>query len=391
MGGQTVKRRIFLSNALMVMVILVIFLVINAAVIKMYSEFIEKELENSMVNVVDEEDLEDMIEGFTIRRKEFILFFLLDGLLCIAVLLIVSQLFTKKLVNHIMKPLNALSDGAQRIRNQDLAQDIVYSGDREFENVCHSFNEMRGAILEGQEKTCKYERARTDMIAGISHDLRTPLTAIRGTIKALLDGVASTPERQKKFLETAYRRTGDMDVLLNQLFYLSKLETGNMPLNLHTIELSDFIRNYVQGKQKLLENEQVEITADTKEITGYVSVDPEQLQRIFDNLLENSRKYGEAAPLRIRITLERTERGFTICFLDNGVGVAEEKLPFLFDEFYRADESRNKKEGNGLGLYIVKYLIEAMGGSVRAENADGLAVLMEIKEAAQEWQIKSVY
>lgn len=391
MGEQTVKRRIFLSNALMVMVILVIFLVINAAVIKMYSEFIEKELENSMVNVVDEEDLEDMIEGFTIRRKEFILFFLLDGLLCIAVLLIVSQLFTKKLVNHIMEPLNALSDGVQRIRNQDLAQDIVYSGDREFENVCHSFNEMRGAILEGQEKTRKYERARTDMIAGISHDLRTPLTAIRGTIKALLDGVASTPERQKKFLETAYRRTGDMDVLLNQLFYLSKLETGNMPLNLHTIELSDFIRNYVQGKQKLLENEQVEITADTKEITGYVSVDPEQLQRIFDNLLENSRKYGEAAPLRIRITLERTERGLTICFSDNGVGVAEEKLPFLFDEFYRADESRNKKEGNGLGLYIVKYLIEAMGGSVRAENADGLAVLMEIKEAAQEWQIKSVY
>lgn len=91
---------------------------------------------------------------------------------------------------------------------------------------------MQKHILMEKEKNYKYEKARTDMIAGISHDLRTPLTAVRGTIKGLMDGVASTPERQNRFLKTAYRRTGDMDVLLNQLFYLSKLETGNMPLNL---------------------------------------------------------------------------------------------------------------------------------------------------------------
>lgn len=380
MRKHTVKRRILLSNALMVLVTLVIFLMINAVVIKVYSESIEQELEGSMGDVLDEDGLEDMIEGFMVRRDEFILLFLLDGILCIAVLFLVSQLFTKKLVSHMMEPLNALSDGARRIRNHDLTQDIAYSGDMEFENVCHSFNEMREAILDGQEKNRKYEKARTDMIAGISHDLRTPLTAIRGTIKALLDGVASTPEKQKKFLETAYRRTGDMDILLNQLFYLSKLETGNMPLNLITIEISDFIGNYVKGKRELLENEAIEIIADMKGVSGYVSVDPEQMQRVFDNLLENSRKYGEVTLLKIRIALERTKEGFSICFSDNGVGVAEEKLPFLFDEFYRIDESRNKKEGNGLGLYIVRYLIEAMGGSVRAANADGLAVYMELKE-----------
>lgn len=298
MGKQTVKRRIFLANALMVLVTLVIFLLINAVVIKVYSESIEQELEDSIGTMADEDDLEDMIEGFTVRRNEFILLFLLDGILCIAVLFLVSQVFTRKLAGHIMEPLAVLSDGARRIRNHDLTQDIAYFGDREFENVCHSFNEMRKAILEGQEKSRKYEKARTDMIAGISHDLRTPLTAIRGTIKALLDGVASTPERQRKFLETAYRRTGDMDILLNQLFYMSKLETGNMPLNLNTIELSAFIENYVKGKRELLENERIELTADTKGITGYVSVDGEQLQRVFDNLLENSRKYGSVCQKR---------------------------------------------------------------------------------------------
>lgn len=380
MGKQTVKRRIFLSNALMVLVTLVILLLINAAVVKVYSESIEHELEESIRAVKDEDDLEDMIEGYTVRRNEFILLFLLDGILCIAVLLLVSQIFTRKLAARIMEPLAALADGAERIRNHDLTQDVAYSGDTEFENVCRSFNEMREAILAGQEKNRKYEKARTDMIAGISHDMRTPLTAVRGTIKALLDGVASAPEQQRKFLETAYRRTGDMDVLLNHLFYVSKLETGNMPLTLDTIELAAFINNYVKGKRELLENEPVELTADTEGIAGYVSVDGEQLQRVFDNLLENSRKYGGVTPLRVRITLERTEKGFSICFSDNGAGVAKEKLPYLFDEFYRADESRNQKEGNGLGLYIVRYLIEAMGGSVRAESADGFAVYMEIGE-----------
>lgn len=380
MGKKTVRKRIFLSNALMVLVTLCIFLMVNAAVVKVYSEFIEHELENAVWDVTDEEDLEEMVEGFTVRRNEFIFLFLADGVFCIAVLVIVSQLFTGRLVRHIMEPLNALSDGAERIRNKDLTQNVEYAGDVEFENVCRTFNEMRGAILAEQEKNRKYEKARTDMVAGISHDLRTPLTAIRGTIKGLLDGVASTPERQEKFLNTAYRRTGDMDLLLNQLFYLSKLETGNMPFDFRTIELSDFIKNYVRGKQELLENEQMEITADVKEITGFVLVDPEQLQRIFDNLLENSRKYGGVTPLKIKISLEKKDEWFHICFSDNGIGVPEEKLAYIFDEFYRGDESRNKREGNGLGLYIVKYLTEAMGGSAHAENADGFAVYLELRE-----------
>lgn len=384
MGKKTVRKRIFVTNALMVLVTLWIFFMVNAVVVKVYSEFIEDELEDAMWNMAGDEDWEELIEGFTVRRNEFIFLFLADGIFCIAMLLIVSQLFTGKLVKHIMEPLEALSDGAERIRNNDLTQNVEYAGDVEFENVCHTFNEMRGAILAEQEKNRKYEKARTDMVAGISHDLRTPLTVIRGTIKGLVDGVVSTPERQKKFLETAYRRTGDMDLLLNQLFYLSRLETGNMPLDFKTIEIFDFIKNYVQGKRELLENEQMEITAEVTQITGFASVDPEQLQRIFDNLLENSRKYGGVTPLNIRIGLEKKNGWFHICFSDNGVGVSEEKLPYLFDEFYRGDESRNKKEGNGLGLYIVRYLTEAMGGSVRAENADGFAVYLELRERGQQ-------
>lgn len=386
MEKKTVKRRIFILNTIMVLVTLFVFLIINAIVIKIYSESIEQEFKAHLEpkQVVDEEGLEEIISDFTIRRNGFIVLFLADGILCIAVLVVISQFFTRNLVKHIMKPLELLSDGAKRMKSNDLTQEISYSGDVEFEKVCHTFNDMQKHILMEKEKNYKYEKARTDMIAGISHDLRTPLTAVRGTIKGLMDGVASTPERQNRFLETAYRRTGDMDVLLNQLFYLSKLETGNMPLNLKKIELADFIRSYVNGKQGLLENEQIEIVADIREVTGKALIDPEQLQRIFDNLLENSRKYGEKLPLKTKITLDREEEGFCICFSDNGVGVPENKLPYLFDEFYQVDESRNRKEGNGLGLYIVKYLIETLGGSVWAENADGFVVHMELPFVEEE-------
>ena len=378
MEKRTVKKRIFLSNALMVIVTLVIFLIINLFVVKFYAESIEEEFRTSVEGVTDGDGLDDLLEDWTVHRNEFILFFGADGILCIIVLVLISQLFTKNLTDHIMEPLDALAEGAKRIKENDLTQDIAYTGELEFENICAVFNDMQESILAEQEKNRKYEKARTDMIAGISHDLRTPLTAMRGTVKGLMDGVASTPEQQKKFLQVAYRRTGDMDMLLNQLLYLSRMETGNMPISMQTIEIGAFLKSYVRGKQEVIETGKEEITADTKEITAGVLIDPEQFQRVLDNLVENSRKYSETIPLRMKIKLEKTPKGVSICFQDNGVGVPEEKLPYIFEEFYRGDESRNKKEGNGLGLYIVKYLMEAMGGSVRAENADGLAVYLEL-------------
>lgn len=381
MKKDTVKKRIFISNALMVLVILLIFLMINLCVIKVYSESIEADFRTSAGQIVDEDGLENLLEDWTFKRNEFLILFGVDGILCIMVLVIISQIFSRNLANHIMEPLDALSEGAKRMKENNLTQDIFYQGDVEFENVCETFNDMQRHILEEQEKNQKYEKAKTDMIAGISHDLRTPLTAVRGTIKGLLDGIASSPEMQTKFLQTAYRRTGDMDVLLNQLFYISKMETGNMPLSLQQIEISEFLHYYVTAKQELIATEEETITLDDNEITADVVVDPEQFRRIFDNLLENSMKYAESKPLKIDILLKRMISGIAICFKDNGVGVAEEKLPYIFDEFYRGDESRNQKEGNGLGLYIVKYLIQAMGGRVRAENEDGFAIWIELPTA----------
>ena len=372
MKKQSVKKRIFVSNTLMVLVSLLIFFVINLFIIKGYAETIETEIKASAVQVMDKPAFEKFVMDWTIERGGFLLFLALDGALCVLVLVLTGQVFTKNLSRHIMEPLDALQEGAKRVQENNLTQEILYQGDAEFETVCRSFNEMQSHILAEQEKNRKYEKARTEMVAGISHDLRTPLTAIRGSLKGILDGVAASPEQQERFLQAAYRRTGEMETLLNQLFYFSKLETGNMPLSLRRIEIAAFLEGYVQAEQA------EEIRLDTQGIRAEVLADTEQLRRVLDNLLENSRKYSEKTPLLISITLSRTETGICIRFQDNGVGVAAEQLPHIFEEFYRADVSRNKKEGNGLGLYIVKSLITQMNGTVSAENADGFAVCIEL-------------
>lgn len=385
MKGQTVKKRIFISNACMILVTCFIVFFINLGVVKIYWESIEQGWLLSMTTGLDTSRVENMLEEWTVHQESFYVLFLVDLLICIAVWILVSMFFTKRLVNQIMDPLEALGEGAKRIRENNLTEVIDYKGDTEFEEICHTFNDMQAHILAEQEKNRKYEKARTEMIAGISHDLRTPLTAIRGSIKGILDGVVKDEKLRDKFLQTAYRRTGDMDILLNQLFYVSKLETGNMPLHLQSINLFSWISRYLKGKCTMLDEEEVEFREELEEVSKNAVIDPEQFQRIFDNLLENSRKYGNIKPIQITLSLNEREKDFLIRFSDNGQGVPEGKLKFIFDEFYRADESRNKKEGNGLGLYIVRNLIESMGGKVWAKNESGLAVYIELPKGEEEY------
>lgn len=384
MREKTVKRRIFISQALMILVTLALIAAVNYGLIKVYWEHIEKQWKSTVENMVEEKhadevtSMEDMLEKWTVHQKAFYMVLFVDVVVCAGVLVLVSLLFTGGLVKQIMRPLDALRQGVGRIRENKLTEPVLYDGEIEFKEICETFNDMQQHILEEQEKNRKYEKARTEMIAGISHDLRTPLTAVQGTIKALMDGIVKDPAQQEKFLKTAYKRTGDMERLLSQLFYLSKLETGNMPLELREVDLQEFLRRYVEGKRELSQDLAIAFTSGENMKNVNVQMDPEQFQRVLDNLVENSRKYAGVENLAIQVTLREENEKYVVSVADNGHGVPEENLPHLFDEFYRGDASRSRTDGNGLGLYIVKSLIEAMKGSVRAENCQGLTVRIEL-------------
>lgn len=369
MKRRTVKQRIFLSNTLMVLLILSVFLVINIIFLKLYFRSFEAEMITISKQTLSAGLLEDFIEDWTLHNNTFFVLFFIDGIVCIFVLIIISQFFTKKLTAHIMKPLNILKEATYRIQTNDFTRDIEYIGEKEFEDICSTFNEMQHYLLESQNRNKKYEKKRTDMIAGISHDLRTPLTAIKGAIKAVLDGVAFD---QQQLLEMADRKTDEMNTLLNSLFELSKLETGNMPMQLHCVDLASYLKTYVKTMQDSLDKETL-IMEDSL-IDVKVKIDVEMLYRILNNLVENSKKYADREFLEMKIVLSQRNDFIDICFLDNGVGIEQDKLPYIFDEFYRGDESRHDRDGNGLGLYIVKCLVESMNGYVKAESNNGLCI-----------------
>lgn len=372
---QTVRKRIFISNTVMVLITLSFFLLVNLLSVKIYSKAVENELIQSAEFILSPDDisaLDKLLEDLTVHQKSFFLIFGATEIICIIFLIFVSMLFTDKLSKKIFFPLSLLLDGVERIKEKDFSKNIEYTGDKEFEEVCSAFNKMQASLLKEKEKNRKYEKARRDMVSGISHDLRTPLTAVKGSIKAVLDKIASTKEQEEAFLHSAYRRTDEMEGLLRQLLYFSRLESGNIPVTLQKISISSFLENYAASVQKSrrINNESITFETGNSPENLFLNADTEHLRRILDNLLENSRKYSEADFLKIKIILEKEGSNVYVHFFDNGKGVPEEKLPHIFEEFYRADESRNQKEGNGLGLYIVKYLMNAMNGNVTAKNTE---------------------
>jgi signal transduction histidine kinase len=294
--------------------------------------------------------------------------------------MLLSLFFTRKMVWRILRPLNLLSEGARRIETGDFSKPVVYTGKDEFASVCTAFNHMQEHLMTEQEKNAAYERARTDLVAGISHDLRTPLTSVKGYIKGLRDGVANTPEKREQYLAIAYNKACEMDVLLQKLFYFSRLETGNLPLSLSREDLGEFIRRFRENIRDELENKNMEMTVEIASGPHPVMIDTEQMYRVLLNLIENAAKHADAKPLALRISVWSEGDTEYLLFADNGKGVPEEHLPRLFERFWRGDEARSSEngEGSGLGLYIVKYIVEAHGGFAAAGNDNGLQIKISL-------------
>lgn len=321
----------------------------------------------------------------------FIIVFIIAGMIIIAGLLLCSQIFTRMMIKRIMEPVDKLSDAALRIDSGNFDEPIQYEHNDEFAPVCDTFNTMQQHLKEGIEKTQKYEKARTEMVSGISHDLRTPLTSVKGYIKGMLDGVAHTPEKQRQYLEISYKKACDMEKLLQKLFFFSKLETGNMPFFPKPVHMDSWLEHYVEDKAEEGENKGYAIefigggNADVQTDGWVADIDVEQTKRVLDNLVENSIKYANVDDLRICVRTDIVDDHIEIDVYDNGHGIDADKLPHVFEQFYRGDESRgSKNDGSGLGLYVCKYIIEQQGGSIEAYSRNGFGVRITLPRINEE-------
>ncbi|HEM6219484.1 TPA: HAMP domain-containing histidine kinase [Streptococcus suis] len=321
------------------------------------------------------EDLEEQQESQDFQA--FLLQLFLVGGAGIVIIVVLNFFFTRRLLGVVMRPLDELHSGVDRIQQGDYTVPLTYQGDKEFEELTQGFNQMQTSLLDAREKNRLYEQNRTQMVADISHDLRTPLTSIKGYAKGILDGIANTEEKRNQYLTVIYQKSQVMEKLLEKLFAFSQLQTDKMPFDKVKLDLTPFLQEYVREKAAELVDEGVQFQLDLSEHLP-VEIDPTQFRRILDNLVDNARKYAAVRPLKISLAGHLEEQEIVWTFTDNGKGTATDKLNLIFEEFYREDDTRQQVEGHGLGLAIVKNIIERLGGSVSVEATPGLRFIFRL-------------
>jgi signal transduction histidine kinase len=290
---------------------------------------------------------------------------------------IVSNIISYSITKKITKHLDPLFEGVKQIHNNNLSYRIGYRINNEFRQVCDAFDEMTGKLHEYALQRQKDDENRRELLAGISHDLRTPLTSIRGYIEGLESGVASSPEIRANYWDTVKIKIADLEHIIDQLFLFSKLDMNNLPLEFRQIDIMEAVSDIVEESAAEYAMRGLTIRMEEMPTDASVSADPIWLRNVIINIMENSVKYKNREQGEFVIQAGLTSNSVVLRFIDDGPGVSPEAIPQLFDVFYRADPSRNKK-GSGLGLAISAKVIERMGGSIHAELPvqGGLAIVI---------------
>ncbi len=273
----------------------------------------------------------------------------------------------------ILRPLNTLHAATDAMKEGNLDYSIEGDPEDEIGQLCVDFEEMRIRLKELIEVRHKYEEETKELISNISHDLKTPITAIKGYAEGIIDGVADTAEKRTKYIKTIYTKANDMSVLVDELSFYSKIDFNAMPYTFTSINLHDYFSDCIDELTLDLEVKNIEIVYNNETDAGLkVSADAEQLKRVINNIIGNSVKYIGNRKGLIKIQIEDMNEYVKISIKDNGQGIPSKDLPFIFDRFYRADASRNStKGGTGLGLAIAKKIIQDHTGTIWADSEEG--------------------
>ena len=302
-------------------------------------------------------------------------------IIVVAIILITNRLLTHIVINSITTPLNTLIYGVQQIRDGNLQYRIMYGGKDEFAAVCDDFNEMAKQLMDMVNSRQKDDENRRELIAGISHDLRTPLTSIKAYIEGLETGVASTPQLQKRYLGIIKSKSQDLEHIVSQLFLFSKLDIGEFPMKMETLDIGDELNKFIKSVSGEYAQKGMEISLIENVQGVLVNVDIVQLRNVLINILENSLKYGSQKQGIMKVACRSGHAGVSITLTDNGPGVPEETLEKIFYMFYRNDKARtNTSKGSGLGLAISAKIIELLGGTIKARNVreGGLSITLTL-------------
>jgi len=318
------------------------------------------------------------------QGKDLRLFIQFRFIAMVLILVITNGLLTYYVSKSILIPIKKLIIAAKKISDGDLDYSVKSNNKDELGELSNTFESMRLKLKKAQAEQILYEQNRQELIASISHDLKTPLTSIKGYVNGIQDGVANTPDKLKRYIDTIYKTANDMDGLINELFLYSKLDLKRLPFHFEKVDLYPFFSDFVDELVFNLENEHgTAILIANKEEAFIVEADREKLKRVVMNIIQNSLKYMKKDNKEITVRLLSESNEVIVEIKDNGIGISKEDIPFIFDSFYRTDTSRNSSTGgSGLGLSIVKKIIEEHGGTIWAESelGKGTSIYFKLKK-----------
>lgn len=296
----------------------------------------------------------------------------------VIIMFFTAMLLTIWIYRGVNTPLKKLSEATERIKNEDFDFELNETGKDEISELCRDFEEMRKKLKTQAEEKETFDRQSKELISNISHDLKTPITAVKGYVEGIMDGVADTPEKMDRYIRTIYNKANDMDRLINELTFYSKIDTNRIPYTFNKINVREYFDDCVEEVGLDLESKNIELSYfNSVENDVLVIADAEQLKRVINNIVGNSIKYMDKPKGYISIRVKDVGDFIQVEIEDNGRGIAAKDLPAIFDRFFRADASRNSsKGGSGIGLSIVRKIIEDHGGKIWANSKLGCGTVM---------------
>ena len=281
----------------------------------------------------------------------------------------------------VATPLVKLRKATQNIKDGNLDCVLDVEGADEFAELCRDFEEMRRRLKESAEEKLVLDKENKELISNISHDLKTPITAVKGYVEGIMDGVADTPEKMDRYVRTIYNKTVEMDHLINELTFYSKIDTNRIPYTFSKLNVEDYFSDCAEEVGLELETRGIQLCyANYVDSDVQVIADGEQIRRVIHNIISNAIKYmdkGKGMKGIIQIRVKDVGDFVQVEIEDNGKGIAAKDLPYIFDRFYRTDVSRNSaKGGSGIGLSIVRKILEDHGGKVWATSREDIGTIM---------------
>ena len=290
----------------------------------------------------------------------------------LTILVFTAFLLTRWLESSIFTPISAINIAMNNIRDGNFTYTLSTGEEGEIGELYRNYEDMRLRLKESADEKLEREKQNRELISNISHDLKTPITSIKGYVEGLIDGVANTPEKQKKYILTIYNKANDMDRLIDELTLYSRFESDRIPYNFHRINVGDYFGDCVEEIGMDMESRGFELNyTNLVSPQTMIVADPEQMKRVINNIVGNSVKYMDKDKGRIDVRILDEHDSIRVEIEDNGQGIAARDLPKIFDRFYRTDSSRNSSRGgSGIGLSIVRKIIEDHGGYIWATSVE---------------------